>query len=142
MSNEQQQSKSQGPPKLGTVVKIISSDTVALSFGKKQGATVGTRYRIVHPIEINDPDNEDRVLERIAFTKAIVEVIQVFQHVSIAKPPVRTIRKVLPSPLDKWSGKIEEEVVRDELNVSRQDIAFTEADRQIHVRDPVHLTVE
>lgn len=134
------------PPKHGKVAKILSSTQVVLNFGKDKGATVGSRYRIVLTIDINDPDNPDKLLDRITFTKGTVEVTQVFSSVSVARPPEQRVR-VTPKPALSFENfltpqVVQEKTVRNDLNVARTQVSISSDEREIHVGDSVVLVEE
>lgn len=75
------------PPTRAKVAQIITASQIVLNMGSDHGVTVGLRYRIILPIEVKDPDNPENKLFTLEYSKGVVEVTQVFDKVSVAKPP-------------------------------------------------------
>jgi hypothetical protein len=135
------------PPEEGKVAKILSANQFVLNFGRKQNATIGSRYKIVGPMLIKNPDDPKVILDRIVYTKGIVEVTQLFESVCIARPPQRRVDP--PAREDAWSSALrayavprQERFVRSDLLINAQDAGLDEEERKIRLGDKVVLVKE
>jgi hypothetical protein len=91
--------------------------------------TVGSRWNVVHKVEIRDPENPDRVLAMLDYVKANLEVTQVFDSVSIAKPPAREAVFGLQYPFPTTT------LFPSSLNVDSTQLALSDDDLKIREGD-------
>jgi hypothetical protein len=115
-------------PDKARIARIITADQIVLNVGRVNGVTVGSRWNVIHKVEVRDPENLERVLAMLDYVKATLEVTQVFDAVSIAKPPAREVdfgvqyhfaTTLLPSS----------------LNVDPTQVALSDDDLKIHEGD-------
>ena len=128
-----EQSGAQGPPRTVTVAKIISSAQIILNAGATQGVTVGTRYRIIRPVEIHDPDDPGADPIVVEYIKGIVEVTQVLERVSVGTAPE------IPAMPSFASLAHATKLIRPDLNVDARQVTLGAEDLKIRVGDKARL---
>jgi len=123
-----------GPPKQGKVAQIIGKDQIVLNFGSSSGVAVGTRYRIVALIDVQDPDNPSVKLATLQYIKAELEVTQVLEGVCVAKNAA-----LAPLPLPITFGGLSAFSSPAPLNVDETQIALPPEQMMIRIGDVVVL---
>ena len=124
---------SQTPPAKAKVAAIVTSSQIVLNVGASDGVTVGLRYRIIHPVDVHDPDDKSKKLTTLHYTKATVEVTQVYEGLSIAQPPQQP---TLDFTFRKSLGTI---TTRPELDVDESEVALPNSALLIRVGDEARL---
>lgn len=129
-----EKTNSQTPPTEAKVARIITSSQIVVNVGASDGVTVGLRYRIIHPVDVYDPNDESKKLMTLHCIKAIVEVTQVYEGLSLAQPPEQaTSDFTLPQPLGTTTRPL--------LNVEESEVALPASALRIRVGDELRLDV-
>jgi len=85
------------------VVRILSDKKIVISAGKKQNATVGTKYDIYETGEkIIDPET-NKPLGTLDYIKATVEVVTTYDDFSIAEYITRSTKTVTQGIMSAFS---------------------------------------
>lgn len=130
-----EKTNSQTPPTEAKVARIVTSSQIVLDVGASDGVTVGLRYRIIHPVDVYDPNDQSKKVMTLHYTKAIVEVTQVYQGLSLAQPPQQ------PPFGFGFLESLRTPTMRPELNVDESEVALPASALQIRVGDEVRLDV-
>ncbi len=131
------------PPPDAKIAQIITSEQVVINVGRDDGVLVGDLYRIVIGVDVPDPDNPGTNLMTLEYTKGTIEVTQVFDRVSIAKPPsipgllVGGFSGGLSGGLGSGFGGFD--FSRPTLNVADGAVALTNEQLKVRVGDKVRL---
>ncbi|RXA82609.1 hypothetical protein [Latilactobacillus sakei] len=122
------------------VVRILSDKQIVISAGKKQNATVGTKYNVYEIGEkIIDPETKNS-LGTLDYIKATVEVVTTYDNFSIAEYITRstkTITQGIMSAFSESNKTVTEKTIHvlpvDEEAIKPQNIK----NKLIQIGDPI-----
>lgn len=112
-------------PKILKVAQIVTAQQLVLAGGADDGVSVGLRYNIIHSVDVYDPDDPKKKILTLEYSKATVEITQVFDAVSVAIPPA--------------SAGVDITIPRSPLNVDPKQVAMPDDALVIRVGDLAKL---
>lgn len=92
----------------GKIIRILSDKEVLISLGRENGIKKGTKLEIYERgEEIKLPD-DDTVLGTLDYTKAIVEVVDIFDKFCTGQSIKRTHETITSGPMSAFQNKTKE----------------------------------
>lgn len=131
----------------GKIIRILSNSELIFNIGSKDGAYIGEKFEIFEPGEnIVDPADKVKVLGKLDYIKAVVEITELHENFSLAKKIVKEerVKNVGLNPLSAFNQSTKTETVYVEKtipvdesqiqarNIKNPNISLNDPVRSIH----------